>query len=412
MTVGLQSVARDADLLSKQISRLQAQIFTPDSCKAMRPFSSTEVAKLLGVTDSYLRHLVRAGEGPTPKKLSGNRHAYSLPQIAGLRELLARKGGARGRGRVPGRPNGAPTQVVAVVNFKGGSGKTTTTAHLAQHLALQGYNVLAVDLDPQASLSSLLGYQPEFDVGEGETLYGAIRYAAPRPIEEVVRGTYFHGLDIIPSNLELHEFEHETPRALMSRGGGETPFYSRLAAALEPLQHTYDVIVIDCPPQLGFLTLGALCAATGVIVTVHPQMLDVASMSQFLLMTTDLMEVMEGAGAHVELNFFRYLLTRYEPRDGPQTQVASFLRNLFGERVLTNAMVKSTAIADAGLSRQTLYEVGREGLTRATYDRALESLDLVNGEIESLIRGSWNVGPTDDDLGDHVLTAVNGGAGR
>ena len=62
------------------------------------------------------------------------------------------------------------------MNFKGGSGKTTTAAHLAQYLALRGYRVLAIDLDPQASLSALFGHQPEFDVGENETLYGAIRY--------------------------------------------------------------------------------------------------------------------------------------------------------------------------------------------------------------------------------------------
>ena len=78
--------------------------------------------------------------------------------------------------------SGAPgekLQVVAVMNFKGGSAKTTTSAHLAQYLALRGYRVLAIDLDPQASLSALFGHQPELDVGEGETLYGAIRYEEP-----------------------------------------------------------------------------------------------------------------------------------------------------------------------------------------------------------------------------------------
>ncbi|MEO0387907.1 MAG: plasmid partitioning protein RepA [Pseudomonadota bacterium] len=387
--VGFDAIARDAEALSREIARLRADLFQPEAQKSLRLFTSTETARLLGVTDSYLRHLARGGEGPAPQRLAGNRSAYSLPMINEMRHYLARKGGPKARVALPGRPPSEPAQVVAVANFKGGSGKTTTTAHLAQYLALRGFKVLAVDLDPQASLSSLFGHQPEADVASFETLYGAIRYDNARPIGEVIRQTYFTGLDIIPGNLELHEFEHETPRILMERGAGQTPFYTRIATALDAVSRDYDVIVIDCPPQLGFLTLGALCAATGVLVTIHPQMLDVASMNQFLLMTADLMAVVEDAGANVELDFFRYVLTRFEPRDGPQAQVAGFLRSLFGERVLTNSMVKSTALADAGLSKQTLYEVGREGMTRSTYDRAIESLDAVNGEIEGLIRGVW-----------------------
>ncbi|MGO4139602.1 AAA family ATPase, partial [Rhizobium brockwellii] len=80
----------------------------------------------------------------------------------------------------PWRRPGEKLQTVAVTNLKGGSAKTTTTLYLAQYLALAGYRVLAIDLDPQASLSSMLGVQTEFDLSEGDTLYGAIRYDAGR----------------------------------------------------------------------------------------------------------------------------------------------------------------------------------------------------------------------------------------
>ena len=148
-------------------------------------------------------------------------------------------------------------------------------------------------------------------------------------------------------------------------------------------------MVLDCPPQLGFLTLGALCAATAMLVTVHPQMLDVMSVCQFLLMAADLLGVVQEAGADLDYDFLRYVVTRYEPGDAPQTQMVAFMRSLFRERVLTNVMVKSTAISDAGLSKQTLYEVGRENFSRATYDRAIESLNSVNGEIEAMMRSAW-----------------------
>jgi chromosome partitioning protein len=122
-------------------------------------------------------------------------------------------------------------------------------------------------------------------------------------------------------------------------------------------------------------------------------MLDVASMSQFLFMTSDLLAVVREAGGELNFDFLRYLVTRYEPNDGPQAQIAGFLRTQFGDRVLTAPMVKSTAISDAGLSKQTLYEVGRENFHRATYDRAFEALNAVNAEIEALLLQSWGRRP-------------------
>jgi len=320
---------------------------------------------------------------------TGGRRSYSVEDIHELRKHLD-QGTRGGRRYLPHRRAEEELQVIAVMNFKGGSGKTTTSAHLAQHLALRGYRVLAIDLDPQASLSALFGHQPEVDVGPNETLYGAIRYDdQQRPIAEIVRATYIPDLHLIPGNLELMEFEHDTPRALMKRQPGDTLFFARIGQAIAQAQNLYDVVVIDCPPQLGYLTLSALTAATSVLVTVHPQMLDVMSMNQFLAMTGDLLEEISAAGARSDYNWMRYLVTRFEPSDGPQNQMVAFLRSIFGDHVLIHPMLKSTAVSDAGLTNQTLYEVERSQFTRATYDRALESMNNVNAEIEGLIKKAW-----------------------
>lgn len=380
-------IGEDAQALSAQLALLRNRIFPPAAQKTLRRFSSGEAAALVQISDSYLRQLALAGEGPTPDRGAGGRRSYSLEQINELRQLLQGKG----RPAVPQRRAGEHLQILAVANFKGGSGKTTTTVHLAQYLAFQGYRILALDLDPQASLSAMFGYQPELDIGENETLYASLRYDKHRrPLREVIRQTYIAGLDIVPANLELHEFEHDTPR-LLAQGerANDSLFFTRLTEALSTVEAEYDVVVIDCPPQLGFLTLSALCAATGVLITVHPQMLDIASMCQFLLMTADLLSVVRGAGGSLDYDFLRYLVTRYEPQDGPQTQVVGFLRSLFGDRVLTNPMVKSTAISDAGLSKQTLYEVGPQNFSRETYNRASEALNAVNGEIVQLMARAW-----------------------
>ncbi len=382
-------VGDHAQALSTRLQAHRAQLFPPDAKRQLRKFTSGEVADLLGVKDAYLRKLHLEGRGPEPETRAGGRRYYTPADIQALRQMLEK--GAKSPGTyLPGRRPGDHLQVITVINFKGGSGKTTTAVHLAQKLALDGYRVLAIDLDPQASLSALHGVQPEFDLNDGGTLYDAIRYDDPVPLRDVIQKTYFTNLDLIPGNLELMEFEHDTPRAIVERSGKF--FFTRIGDALAEVEADYDVVVIDCPPQLGFLTMSALSAATAILVTVHPQMLDVMSMCQFLLMTSNLLGVVAEAGGDMDYDWMRYVVTRYEPGDGPQNQMVSFMRSMFGDHVLNHPVLKSTAISDAGITKQTLYEVEKSAFNRATYERAMESLNAVNGEIEGLIQAAWGRG--------------------
>lgn len=372
--------------LSQRLQAHRMQLFPPNTQKALRKFTSGEAADLLGVKDGYLRKLHLDGKGPSPETRSGGRRYYAPEDIQALREYLEQ--GAKAAGTyLPGRRAGDHLQVITVINFKGGSGKTTTAAHLAQKAALDGYRVLALDLDPQASMSALHGFQPEFDLLDGGTIYDAITYDNPVPLSQVIQKTYFTNLDIVPGNLDLMEFEHEVPRALIDHSG--SLFFTRVGEALAEVEGDYDLVIIDCPPQLGFLTMSALSAATAVLVTVHPQMLDVMSMCQFLLMTSNLLGVVAEAGGDMSYDWMRYLVTRYEPGDGPQNQMVSFMRSMFGDHVLNHTVLKSTAISDAGITKQTLYEVEKNQFTRTTYERAMESLNAVNSEIEDLIQKAW-----------------------
>ena len=384
-------ITRRADALSSRLRAVGERVFPPTAQKSLRSFTSGEVAQIVGVSDGYLRQLSLDGLGPNPEIGPSGRRSYTLQQVNELRRYLASTRPKEALKFWPQRRSGDKLQVITVANFKGGSAKTTTSLYLAQGLALQGYRVLAIDLDPQASLSSMFGLQPEFDIGENATLYGAIRYDDERvPMRDVVRPTYFTGISIVPGNLELMEFEHQTPRFMMeSRGRPEELFFRRVARAISEVDADYDVVVIDCPPQLGFLTMGALNAATGMIVTVHPQMVDVASMSQFLLMTSDLIGVIEDAGGRLDYDFLRFLVTRHDPRDVPEQEIVALLRDVFDNDVLDATAWKSTAIANAGLTKQSLFELSKGAVGRSVYDRAMESITGVNVEIIELISRVW-----------------------
>ena len=233
---------------------------------------------------------------------------------------------------------GEKLQILSVINFKGGSAKTTLLPP-SQYLALRGYRVLAIDLDPQASLSTLFGQQPELDVLPNETLYGALRYDSERTsIEEIIPQRIFQACILFRATWNSWS-SRQRPRLRRKK-----VVFLRIFQALQPVESEYDVVVMDCPPNLGYLTMAALSAATSLLVTVHPQMLDVLSMAQFLKMVGDTVNLF--GDRRPDYDWLRYLITRYEPNDGPQNQMVTWMRSLFEHRVLQNPVLKSTAIAD------------------------------------------------------------------
>lgn len=385
--IGSSDIGAFADSLAESLDRQMKAAFKPEDRKALRRFSSTEVAELLRVSPSNLRNRHKDGSFPEVFTDSRGHRFYTSEEVDALRTILARTGKNSDAYR-PGRRDSDKLQVISVVNFKGGSSKTTATIHLAQRYALRGFRVLVLDLDPQASLTTFFGFRPELEFAEGGTIYDALRYEGKVPLSTVIQKTYFHNLDMVPAGLMLSEYETETANALARRL--QPIFAERLALALDEVEADYDLVLIDCPPQLGFLTLTALAASTGLLVTVVPGMLDIASMSQFLKLASETIKAVEEAiGRRVTWDFVKFLITRYEPSDGPQTQMAAYLRSILAGQVMTEPMLKSTAISDAGMTQQTVYEVDPSQLIRKTIDRALSSVNNVADELEQTIHLAW-----------------------
>ena len=380
------SIASNAARLSEALNNHMRNSFQPDSRKALRKFHPAEVSELTGISMSNLRTRHQEGDFPAVETDSRGRRLYTAQEIDQIRHVMG-KTGRNGEAYLPGRRENDALQVISIVNFKGGSSKTTSAIHLAQRYALRGYRVLAIDMDPQASLTTMFGYRPEIEFAESGTIYDALKYEDPVPLSQVIRKTYFHNLDLAPAGLLLSEYETETAYALQHKI--DPPFTQRLAIALDEIEADYDLIIIDCPPQLGFTTMTALLASTGLLITVVPSMLDVASMAQFLEMAGETVQTLEEAAGPIDWNFLKFLIARYEPTDVPQSQMAGFLRSILLEQVLTTPMLKSTAISDAGMTQQTIYELDPSQVVKKTLVRILESVNGVADEFEKTIQQAW-----------------------
>lgn len=164
-----------ADVCQITQQKIVALDNAPENRKRLRQFPTVEAAQLLGVSESYLRQITKEGAEFTCGTVVGNnyRRTFSLNELHWILDGLHEKT-QDGRYRRH-RAATEKLQVIAVANFKGGAAKTTTAVHLAQYLALRGYRALVVDLDSQASLTSLFGLQPDTDVQPGETLYPIFR---------------------------------------------------------------------------------------------------------------------------------------------------------------------------------------------------------------------------------------------
>jgi chromosome partitioning protein len=370
--------------VTRQLKNFSQEAPPPDARKTLRKFAMREAADFLRINQNTFRHYMStmSDKLPTGDLDKSNRRYFTLEEIHRIQEILFQEGKTDPKA-YPRRRGNERCMVITCITPRQGSGTSTLTAHVAANLALRGYRVLCCDLDPQATLTSMLGVTPELEP-DTLTAYDMIRKEDPVRARDVIQKSCFPNIDLIPASTNLMGFEYETALSFRNPDGTEV-FHTRIAAALESVQQDYDLILFDTPPPISFAVIAALFASNGVLIPLNASMLDVMSLASFLSMAGNLLEVVEGHAPDHGFDFVKLLITRYEPMDLPQVQMASFLRTVLGPTVMAVEFVKSTAIGDAATTKQTVFEVESRGTNRKTYDRAIESIGRVTAEIEAEI---------------------------
>lgn len=252
-------------------------------------------------------------------------------------------------------------KILAVVNQKGGVGKTTSTVNLASALGLSNKRVLLVDLDPQGNATSGLGFNKRQNV---VSVYDLLIGGATS--SDAVVHTEFQNMDLLPSGIQLAGAEIEMidmPRR-----------ENRLKAALAGLRAQYDYILIDCPPALGLLTLNALCAADSVIVPIQCEYYALEGLAQLMDTVRRVRRTYNDT-----LDIEGVLLTMYDGRLNLTQQVIAEVKKYFPKKVFSTPIPRSVRLAEAPGFGQPIHYYDRGNRGAAAYMDVAAELIAKNG---------------------------------
>lgn len=375
----LSDIIEQAERASYMMTAIRGALLAPENRKTAPTFNATQLAALCDVDRNQIVYRIGKGDLPVGKiNESGNRREFSLAEtLPWVREYRAKQL----------RPEGAEAVCIAVANFKGGVGKTTTAMTLAQGLSLKGHRVLVIDCDPQGSLTTLFGILPDTEVDDEHTIL-PVCLGLETSIEPAIQSTYWSGLDLVCAAPLLFAAEFGLPARQMNEEGFE--FWNVLNVALDDIRDRYDVIIIDTPPALSYVTINALMASDGILMPLPPNALDAASAAQFWRLFSDLAgQLVEQRGVTKEFDFVRVLLTRVDSQDSTAATVRDWINKTYEGKVLPAEIPKTTVAASSSAEFGTIYDVGKYEGNQRTYKRALDAYDRVTELLEEIIRATW-----------------------
>ena len=254
-------------------------------------------------------------------------------------------------------------KTIAIVNQKGGVGKTTTAVNLAAAVGMKGYKTLLVDIDPQGNATSGLGFSKrDTEISNYDMMIGSASDA------DILNETKFKNHDLLPANMNLAGAELEIAD-LTSRE-------ARIKNALAPLRENYDFIILDCPPSLGLITINALCAVDSVLVPIQCEFYALEGLSQ--LMNT-VRQVKRKYNPLIDIE--GVLLTMFDGRLNLTQQVGSEVKRFFPQKVFSVVIPRNVRLSEAPSFGQPVSYYDRLSKGSKAYDELADEFLKKNGKI-------------------------------
>ncbi|WP_244437677.1 AAA family ATPase [Roseivivax isoporae] len=422
-TEGFGSIARAcaagrADLASRGLEESGA--------RRLRLFSTWEITRyLIPVATGHFRRVLK--ENPDlpqgRSETEGGAKWFTLDEVLRLRAHFGAQG-SKAKEYLPYRPKGQPAKIAAVANFKGGVGKTSTAAHLAMSAALDGYKVLVIDLDSQGSMTSIFGGRV---ADEWQTVFPLLarhyaqhlrsdnqrrldRGEAPVPLDDtlsealdiratgLVQKTHWPNIDLIGAQLNLYWAEFQIPVWRMQGRGWKLWDALTDTLAEDGILEAYDLVLLDTPPALGYLTINGLAAADLLLVPLGASFLEFDSTGRFFDMLHSTFSSIEEAenmaaralgrdGLAFQWDAVRAVVTRYDA--GQQGELASLMQSYLGPTLSPHRQGYTALIGQAGEQVQGIYEADYRDFNRETYVRGRETFDATYAAFKSLLIGAW-----------------------
>jgi chromosome partitioning protein len=398
-----------------------------DGGRRLRLFSTWEITRyLIPVAQGHFRRVLKQNPDlPQGRsETEGGAKWFTLDEVLRLRGHFATQG-SKAKDYRPYRPAGQPAKMVAVANFKGGVGKTSTAAHLAMSAALDGYKVLVIDLDSQGSMTSIFGGKVE---DEWQTIFPLLarHYAthlradnqrrldrgdAPQPLDDtltealeltatdIIQPTHWPNIDLIGAQLNLYWAEFQVPVWRMAARGWKLWDALTDTLAADGVLDRYDVIFIDTPPALGYLTINGLAAADILLVPLGASFLEFDSTGRFFdMLHTTFKSIEDGenmaarALGRSELSFewdaVRAVVTRYD--GAQQAELGALMQAYLGPTLSPHRQGFTALIGQAGEQVRGIYEADYRDFNRETYVRGRETFDATYAAFKTLLIGAWH----------------------
>ena len=365
------------------IEHLKKHIFSPDGHKRFdKIYKIGEASTLIGRHPTTIRDAENNGTITAERAGGSSARGFTLSEINKARRFY---------NTMPNISADESPAILAVQNFKGGVGKTSIAVHLAQWMAIRGFRTLLIDLDSQASATTLFGYTPDMDIDGDDTLTPFIM-GDQRTMHYAIRDTLIENLSLIPANLQLYGAEY-----FIAANSQKKEIYSYLPEGIESIKKDFDVIILDPPPALGMLSINALVAATSLLIPMPPRMLDFTSSLQFFNMLHETLEaITETHGLDFNYDFVKIVASKKKQRTSDEKyaraedDVLGLARDIFGSRYMLDGIIyESTAIDNAASEFKTLFEVQGQQTSYKSHRSAMAAIEGVCEEVMQQMLEDW-----------------------